>query len=42
MSDLNIHPGSESMLEKAGKIVMNESHTLYKAPGYYMANKTKR
>ena len=41
MSDLNIHPGSESMLEKAGKIVMNESHALYKAPGYYMANKTK-
>lgn len=41
MSDLNIHPGSESMLEKSGKIVMCGSNSLYKAPGYYVSDKTK-
>lgn len=41
MSDLNIHPGSESMLEKSGKVIINESMSLYKSPGYYLSNKTK-
>ena len=41
MNDLRIHPASESMLQKAGKVVVSTDNNLYKCPGFYCADKDK-
>lgn len=41
LADLRIHPGSESMLEQAGKVVAYPGNDLYLSPGYYSSNKDR-
>ena len=41
LADVRVHPGSESMLEKAGKIVAYPGNDLYQSPGYYASDKDK-